>query len=59
MTDTDPIPGPRNHPATGLITPGRGDAVTDPCGCNQPDAVHQRGDQAFCRATLTALGHPI
>lgn len=30
--------------------------ITDPCGCNQPreKAFHQRGDAAFCRATLAA-----
>ncbi len=43
-------------PAAQLVDQAPNGPITDPCGCNQPHAVHQSGDAAFCRATLTALG---
>ena len=39
-------------PAPELIDVEPEALVTDPCGCNQPDAVHQDGDAAWCRVTL-------
>ncbi len=54
--DAPLIEGPGNHPGPALIDLPPNRAVTDPCGCNSPRTVHQRGDAAFCRATLAVLG---
>lgn len=51
---TDP-----NRPAKHLVDCRQNWSITDPCGCNQPEAVHSRGDAGFCRATLAAgVGYP-
>ncbi len=51
----DVAPPTSNAPAAALVDVDPNSPITDPCGCNQPHAVHQRGDAGFCRATLAAL----
>lgn len=44
-----------NRPATALIDVAPNAIVVDECGCNRARAVHERGDAAFCRATIRAV----
>lgn len=48
-------PNTDNRPAPELVDVDPTAPITDPCGCNAPDAVHQRGSSAFCRVTLAAV----
>lgn len=48
-------PNTDNHPADHLEDRPPNGPITDRCGCNRPDATHQRGDAAFCQTTLKAV----